>query len=489
MASIASHLAFGAALGAGVRALGQWARPVPGGPARPLLRSGMVDQERRRQERAWLADMDDPEALERAIATLRRAGQPVPRVMRERCVYPARMFDSRLALKIVAVDPAGRRLDVGRTPCASDDSPDPGPHLVPPHRVWWVEPVDRITDLMLQAIVEDVVAQEVPGLVLDGTHVTDRGLKTLAEASHLRWLSLRGCVRVGDRGLEALAGLTRLESLDLGGCSAVTDVGLGHLAGLVELGRLTLSGLHQITDTGLARLSQLRELGRLRIGACRHVTDVGLASVVASASGLMDLDLAWCQRLTDAGLAALDGLTQLERLDVGGCTRLTDAALARIGTYKNLLSLSLESAARITDNGLAHLDGLSRLTHLDLDLCEGVSDDGMAHVARLLNLTNLGLGGCNLITDAGLGHLANLQRLSNLSLNRCDRLTNAGLAHLARVKTLLDLDLSWCSEFTDRGVIEHLGALPSLRRVNLAGCDKVKDYARQTLVQNGCAVE
>ena len=63
--------------------------------------------------------------------------------------------------------------------------------------------------------------------------------------------------------------------------------------------------------------------------------------------------------VTDAGLAALAGLTSLER------TRVTDAGLKALAGLRNLRFLGL-SGTRVTDAGLRELGALSNLAELDL---------------------------------------------------------------------------------------------------------------------------
>lgn len=446
-----------------------------------------MDLEWRRLERAWQTEPDDQAALERAIAARRRHGVPVPVDMRERRIGPARTFSSRLQLRVWAVEPGGGTREVGRTGYSGR------PVAVPAHRVWWVQPATRITDLELVAVLREVTAQGVPGLSLDGCPIEDASLRAIGVAAPLlRWLSLRDCARITDDGVAALANLAQLESLDLRGCIRVTDAAIDHLACLGELTRLDLSGCGQVTDAGLAALAALRDLSRLRLEGCHQVTDAGVDQLVSAAPRLEALDLAWCQRLTDHAVERLQRLPALSRLSVVGCTRLTDGALERLGRMEGLSALGLGPAPtiRITDAGLGHLAGLARLTQLELESCEGITDRGLEHLARLEELTALNLGGCSLLSDRGLELLSSHPRLARLRLWRCEQVTDVGLGHLARVRTLVDLDLSWCAEVTDSG-LERLHALPALTRVNLQGCDRTTVAGRAALddALRGCAVE
>jgi uncharacterized membrane protein len=80
--------------------------------------------------------------------------------------------------------------------------------------------------------------EELVGLDLARTRVSDAGLDELARFTALRRLHLEGTA-IGDAGLAHLAGLRRLEYLNLWG-TRTSDAGLAHLAGLTALRRLYL---------------------------------------------------------------------------------------------------------------------------------------------------------------------------------------------------------------------------------------------------------
>lgn len=447
-----------------------------------------MDHESRRLERAWLAQPDDQEALQRLIAARRRTGGAIPHELLERRVSPARTFKSRVSLRVWAVEPgSGTSREVGLTGPASH------PVSVPAHRFWWVQPTMRVTDLELVAVLREVSAHDVPGLALDGCPIEDTGLRAIgATAPFLRWLSLRNCDRLTDTGVAALSRLTRLESLDLRGCLQVTDAAIDHLTSMTELARLDLTNCGQLTDRGLGPLAALRDLSRLRLEGCHKLTDRGVEELVEVAPHLVSLDLSYCQHLTDGAIERLGQLEALQRLSVVGCNRLTDRALELLGRMPKLTALSFgpSPTMRFTDAGLRHLAGLSRLTQLELDSCSGVTDGGLAHLASLHELTALNLGGCSLLTDDGLAHLANHPRLTRLRLWHCEQITDLGLEHLATVRSLADVDLSWCTEITDVG-LARLRTLPALARVNLQGCDRTSAAGRVALHDSlrGCAVE
>jgi hypothetical protein len=80
---------------------------------------------------------------------------------------------------------------------------------------------------------------------------------------------------------------------------------------------------------------------------------------LADLKGLVSLDLAYCNHVTDAGVAHLTGLTRLRRLKLCD-THVTDAGLASLEGLTDLEELDLHGTS-ITDAGLAHLGVLAKL--------------------------------------------------------------------------------------------------------------------------------
>ncbi|HYT90208.1 MAG TPA: hypothetical protein VEL76_15985 [Gemmataceae bacterium] len=105
--------------------------------------------------------------------------------------------------------------------------------------------------------------------------------------------------------------------------------------------------------------------------------------------------------ITDAILARVAELTQLESLDLGG-DKVTDAGLGHLKGLTRLESLLVGGAA-ITDTGLAHLKGFTRLRWLTLDDVP-ITDSGLVHLQGLTRLRWLHLTKTN-VTDAGVARL------------------------------------------------------------------------------------
>ncbi|MFM8272360.1 MAG: restriction endonuclease subunit S [Gemmata sp.] len=116
-----------------------------------------------------------------------------------------------------------------------------------------------------------IMPEDVIRLNLDGTQVTDAGLRELAAFKNLTNLYLGGSP-VTDAGLKELAVFKNLTTLTLHD-TRVTDDGLKELAPLKNLATLTVPC--RITDDGLKELAPLKSLTTLYLG-CTCVTDAGV---------------------------------------------------------------------------------------------------------------------------------------------------------------------------------------------------------------------
>jgi Leucine-rich repeat (LRR) protein len=191
----------------------------------------------------------------------------------------------------------------------------------------------------------------------------------------------------------------------------------------------------QVSDAGLAQLQALPNLERLILEG---------------------------PQLTDAGLAHLRALPMLGFLALEE-TRVGDAGIEHLKQLPGLTDLALRGS-RASDAGLAHLKSLPILRGLDLTQTL-VSDAGMATLGAMPNLKGLSLGSTR-VSDIGLAHLTALKDLRTLGLGGT-RVTDAGLARLKSLTNLTALDLRG-TRLTDAG-LEHLGTLSNLDTIHLEG--------------------
>jgi hypothetical protein len=174
----------------------------------------------------------------------------------------------------------------------------------------------------------------------------------------------------------------------------------------VELGpKAENEDLAELAALGLGRLPHLREL-RMRES---RVTDAGLALVAP----LVELErITLGAATTDAGLAHLRGLPALRVLDLSR-TRITGASLDTVGQFPALACLNLQRTS-ITNDDLVRLKGSRELLILDLS-ATSISDAGLVHLKDLPHLSALLLIETP-VTDEGLKHLAQVPQLRWLFL-------------------------------------------------------------------------
>ncbi|MFQ5733484.1 MAG: hypothetical protein ACE5KM_16220 [Planctomycetaceae bacterium] len=252
-------------------------------------------------------------------------------------------------------------------------------------------------------------------------HVTDDGLK------RLRSYVLRGEVDIYMRN--------KVRRVVLDG-TQITDKGLRHFAGrdgLVRLEELSLADT-QVTDAGLISLSGLKHLRRVNFGRS-FVFREGVSGTRVTAAGIRSLQKAlpdcriehqrvplklsarqskqfklWSSvaelRLNDRG----DIVTLLIRPG----TTLTQTYRKSLPQLKQLSELHVGGVFSARD--VARLAPLAGLRQLCLRNCR-LDDEGVRPLGKLTGLRVLDLAGCRL-TDRGLKTLKSLTRLTALNVQR-----------------------------------------------------------------------
>lgn len=217
----------------------------------------------------------------------------------------------------------------------------------------------------------------------------------------------------------------------------------------------------RITDAGVEALAGLTEVTEFE--SSQRMTDASLVHLRRmTRMRRITLDQ---MSVTGDGLRHLAGMSRLESLQICGCT-LTDAALSHLPDLPRLTMLNLSASTGCTDAALEHVARLRSLTSFSLNGAPAVGP-GLRHLARLPELLSLDLssGHDRITTDADLAHLPRLPTVESLSL-RHTYVTDAGLAHLARLPAVQSIDLEMTA-VTDAGV-RHLDTLPRLEFVNLS---------------------
>jgi uncharacterized protein YjbI with pentapeptide repeats len=247
--------------------------------------------------------------------------------------------------------------------------------------------------------------------------ITNASIELIGSLKDLENLSFRGCDQITDEGLAHLGKLSKLQSLELTDCDRITDAGLVHVSQLLGLTSLDLSFCDKITDDGMAHISRLSGLRNLRLRRSKitdrgcNITDKGLVHV-SQLLGLTSLDLSFCDKITDDGMAHISRLSRLQKLSLSGCG-ITDAGLTNLNMLADLEDLDLSHCHEINGSGIAKWDSLKKLDRLTFEQCSHFDGAHLKHIGLLHNLMYLNLVGCQ-ITDKHINAWLELNQFNKL---------------------------------------------------------------------------
>jgi Leucine-rich repeat (LRR) protein len=291
----------------------------------------------------------------------------------------------------------------------------------------------KVTDKCLKLIGR---LPEIKELTLASAGITGAGLAELDGMKHLETLVLVGSL-VGDEGLKAIAQLTDIRSLAISS-NRITGAGMASLAGMKHLETLNLFG-SSVGDDGMRAIAEHGSLRRLWLS--EKVTPKGFAELVRLTS-LDELKL--FQILDDDDLAPIGRMTNLVSLR---CALIpaTDEGLRHMKNMARLRSLDLCDSPKVTDAGMAYVGQMKELEHLSLN--RQIGDAGIAQLGGLTNLKELSLRGAQ-VTDAGLAKLSGLARLRKLDL-ASTHVSARGLSKLRGMKNLESVFLGYGHNISD----------------------------------------
>ena len=101
-----------------------------------------------------------------------------------------------------------------------------------------------------------------------------------------------------------------------------------------------------------------------------EVDNAQLISIANGLPQLQSLNIAYCTKITDEGMAALsNGLPQLQSLNISGCSNITDEGIRALASgCPQLQSLNTSGCWNITDEGIRALaSGCPKLQSLNID--------------------------------------------------------------------------------------------------------------------------
>lgn len=247
---------------------------------------------------------------------------------------------------------------------------------------------------------------------------------------------------VNDSELLQLAALPALERLELAH-TRISDEGVLLLRPLRRVQELNLLYAEQVTDQGLNAIKGWTELRRLNVRGTR-IAD-GTMGVAGGLAKLESLDVS-STGITENGLDSLVALVNLKRLEIGR-NRVREEALVVLRLLNDLEYLDLSGPRAVNRNQRRDANAMA------LPLVEAISELAKLRVLKLGHL-NIDSEGLKLLA----GKLGNLQRLG---LELCPRVDDATLAVLAGWKSLKQVDLQETAATPD-GVRRLKEARPDL---------------------------
>jgi len=229
---------------------------------------------------------------------------------------------------------------------------------------------------------------------------------------------------------------------------------------LQTLPRLThICTPYGLMDEEMAGIATLQTVDEMEIDADR-LTDAGLASI-AKLRNLEVLHLVGTSMMTDEGLKALATLPKLRHLRLSG--PFTDKGLAYLAAAPSLKVMWLETP-NATEKGLRELAQIKTLERLTVPWLDRITPRSMVFLQTMPKLKALGVGDA-MNSDAGVAALASLSNLEVLALKGGPALTDNGLKPLAAMPKLRVLEI-YHSRITEQG-LAHLYACKKLDSVQI----------------------
>jgi hypothetical protein len=180
-------------------------------------------------------------------------------------------------------------------------------------------------------------------------------------------------------------------------------------------------------------------------------------------------------KFNDDWMAPISKLTNLKVLRFTNNGKLTDAGMAQLAGLKNLETFSFVGT-QMTGKAYARFEGFTKLTRVS-HRGSSIDDEGLRQLSdHLPNLESLSLAHAK-FTDVGAPHLAKLTKLKGLEVGAA-KATSQSLRHIAK----LPLEYLQLGEGFDSGacfpLIKDIG---TLRRLTLTNAQALTDADLQAL--------
>uniref|UniRef100_A0AAY4CA55 F-box domain-containing protein n=1 Tax=Denticeps clupeoides TaxID=299321 RepID=A0AAY4CA55_9TELE len=188
--------------------------------------------------------------------------------------------------------------------------------------------------------------------LLDSIHVSDSALKAISDVAHLSQFEIEGNSQITDAGWKDLCRSSpKLQLLRVADCPNMTDISMKSIGSLKKLTYLDISGCESMSDVGLRAITEGHSASRiqeLHLSSCICISDLSMMWIAQRCSKLSNLNLCYCQNLTDSGFELLAGCLSLVSLDITGCN-ISDQGLVGLGGSQSLKKLNISECIWISD--------------------------------------------------------------------------------------------------------------------------------------------
>lgn len=263
-------------------------------------------------------------------------------------------------------------------------------------------------------------------------------------------------------------------------------VSIDQCSGLFDI---DLTGCLKLTDATIQRIAKgCTDLQTLNISETR-ITRIGLAAL-GELEDLDYLDLAHCFKIieppladyqagTKSRFAALEGCTNLRYLDVSGC-RLKDFSLMAIGKLQ--LETLIADEGRFSDDAVVQFCAQRPpIQTISFENCKELTSNAATAVAELPTVRSVNFSGCA-VTDSGVEALSKLP-LQNINLSKCELLTNRSVVFLSRCDDLDTVKLGSIPTITD-DALKCLARCTRLEALDISDCPEITDASLEVLAQS-----
>lgn len=285
---------------------------------------------------------------------------------------------------------------------------------------------------------------------------------------------------IADSDLAILNSFSQLHNLDLANTN-ITNEGLTHVYGLTQLQSINLGGT-KVTKDGIDKLKQT-------LPNCSVIIAKEAQQIDGKISN-QEETLSFIERI---GGKIIRDQKDPEKPVIGvilrDCDQVTDASIANLKSLHNIQMLDIVGT-KVTDDGLSFLKNFPQLQMLFIGN-SGFTNNGIAYLKNFPNLYSLMIGGSN-INDTTLIYIKEISQLKRLKLIGT-KITNAGLAKLRQLMPNCSIEIyeesldmassNAIDKFTEKALIECIESI---------GGDLIRDTEQpgqpvQGVIFNNCA--